>query len=156
MHGRLKTLRQLLGMYETIEEIRQTEAQRAAGEVREAEQAIGRQKTLAQEALGKEHQALAEGDRMGWSYAATGYGVAGMRRMRLEPVLKEREELSSAARRRHIDSRQWSERMKQLVQGVEAGVLEREEKRLQAAADDLYLSRRQWKRRTRAGDGTLG
>lgn len=152
MRERLKTLRHLLDVYETIEEMRLAEAQRATGEVHEAERAVGSQHAMAQEASLDERQALAEGDSMGRSFATTRQQVAGARRSILERVLREREEHSNAAKLRHVDSRQWSERMKQLVEGVEAGVLEQEEKRAQAMADDRYLSRRRWKRRERSGD----
>jgi hypothetical protein len=154
MRERLKALRQLLHVYEAIEEMREVESQRAAIEVREAEQAIGRQRTISQVAALDGHQALLGGDRMGWSFAAVQQEAAGWRETQLAGVLSEREECSGAARRQHLDSRQWSERMKRLVDGATASVTETEEKRTQAAADDRYLSRRRWKQGRRRDDAS--
>jgi hypothetical protein len=149
MRDRLKTLRHLLEVYETMEGLREAEAQRAAGDVREAEQAIVRQKTLARNAAGDERQALRQGDRLGWSSAASRQQVAGARRAGLERVLDEREERSTVARRRHVSSRLWSERVRTLVQDTKAVIAEQDARHEQAAADERHLALGRWKRRMR-------
>jgi len=145
MKRRLQMLERLLDVYETVEELREAEAQRAAGEVREAELAIGRQTSLVHEAAGEERQALSKGDRMGWSYAMARQRVAGVRRKALGQVLMEREKHRMVALKRHVDSRMWSERMKSLVEGVRSDMEEKEQRRAQAQADERFLAQRRLK-----------
>jgi hypothetical protein len=142
---RLKSLQHVLELYEAIENMRSMESQRAATDVREAEQAIRKQHSIYQSASREGHQALVDGDRMRSSFVAAQQEAAHWRERRLTGVLSEREERSALARRQHLDSRQWSERMKILVDGAAAHAKEFEEKCLQAAADDRYLSRKRWK-----------
>lgn len=146
MKRRLKTLERLLNVYETIEELREAEAQHAIGEVREAERAIDRQTAMVREAAGEERHALAEGDRMGWSYAMARQSVAGVRRKALGPVLAEREKRSNIANRRHVETHLWSERMKALVRGVRDEIEEKEQRGLQAKADERFLAQRRLKK----------
>lgn len=138
-------LERLLNVYEVVEELREVEAQRAAGEVREAELAIGRQTSLVHEAAGEERQALSEGDRMSWSYAMARQRVAGVRRKALGQVLTEREKHRKIALKRHVDSRVWSERMKVLVQGVRDDMEQKQQRRLQAEADERFLAQQRFR-----------
>jgi len=147
MRRRLRGLQRLLDVYETIEEIREAEARRTASEVREVQQAIGRQAKVVREAASEGREALIEGDAHGRTFAATRQELEHAKRTKLDYVLGEREVRSAAARLTHQDSRQWSERMKQVVKNVESQIVEREEKQAQSTADDHYLSTRAWKRR---------
>lgn len=150
MRERLKALQRVLRVHELIEEMREAEAQQAAAEVRETERAIGRQHAIAQASAMEGREALAGGDRMVWSLASAQQEVARWRAERLTPVLSERERRSNVSRARHIDSRQWSERMRRLVEQVAGNLEEMEEKRMQRERDDRYLSRRRWKQAKRS------
>jgi len=145
MRERLKSLRHLLEVYEAIETMRSIESQRALTDVREAEQAICRQRTILQGASRLGHQALQDGDRLSSSFAAAQQDAAVWREARIADVLSEREERSALAQHEYLDSRQRSEKMKLLADGAAANAKEFEEKCLQAAADDRYLSRKRWK-----------
>jgi hypothetical protein len=154
MHERLKALRRVLHVHELIEEMHESESQRAAAEVRAAEYAIGTERGIAQLARLEGHKALLDGDRLGWSFASVQQGIARRREVRLAPVLSEREQRSNAARERHVDSRQWSERMKRLVEQAEGSLEEMEDKRTQREADDRYLSRKRWMQSKKDTDET--
>jgi hypothetical protein len=142
---RLKSLQHLLELYEAMENMRSMESQRTTMDVREAEQAICKQHSILQAGSREGHRALVDGDRLRSSFFAAQQEAARWREKRLTGVLSEREERSALAQRQHLDSKQWSERMKILVDGAAASATEFEEKSLQAAADDRYLSRKRWK-----------
>jgi hypothetical protein len=65
-------------------------------------------------------------------------------RERLEKIRLEREALQEVAKEQHTASRLKSEQMKRVVEGLTTQVGIEEERRVQAAADDRYLSRRRW------------
>ena len=152
MRERLKALQRVLEVQELIEEMHEAESQRARAEVRQAEQAIGAQRAMAQTAALEGRHALLGDDRIGWSFATVQQGTAHWREARLAPVLSEREQRSSLARERHLDSRQWTERMQRLVKQAEESLEEMEDKRTQRDADDRYLSRKRRRQPKRSND----
>ena len=144
MQGRLRRLKRLATLYGVVERMDSVELQRTAAAVLEAEQAIDVQRAVVRSAGFDGRGALTAGDRMGWSFAERQRQIAGWKRERLEGIRVEREELSDAAREQYAASRLRSEQMKGVVDRVEARVAMEDGRRVQAAADDRFLSRRSW------------
>lgn len=134
----------MAALYEVVERMHSVELQLATSVVREAEQAIEKQRTIGFAAGFDGREALVMGDRMGWSFAETQREIAAWKRERLEPIRTEREELSMVARERYATSRVKSEQMNRVVEGVAARVEIKEGRRVQAASDDRFLSRKLW------------
>ena len=147
MRERLAALRRLNAVYEMVEEMHSLEARRAAAAVLEARRVIHAEETRTYEARLSGRAALLTDDRVGWSLAFVHEEIAAQKKRRLEPILEEREEKSEEARARHLVSRQWSERMKSLVEDTSRRIDVEEERRAQATADDRFLARRAWKQR---------
>lgn len=156
MHERLKSLQQLLRVYEAVEKIHEADSAQAAIEVREVEQAIGRESRVSRAVLEYERQAVLEGDRLGCSVAVVQQKAVVLRQARLAGVLSEREARSYAAQQQHMDSRQWSERVQKLIDRIADSVARVEEKRQQMNADDRFLSRSRWKQRSQLEDRAGG
>jgi hypothetical protein len=70
--------------------------------------------------------------------------TAAWRRRALERIRLEREELSNAATEQYVASRLKREQMKRVFDDIAARVEVEEARRMQAAADDRFLARRQW------------
>jgi hypothetical protein len=144
MQSRLQTLKRLVTLYGVVEEMHAVELQRMTAAVCEAQQAIGVQQQVAYSARFDGRDALMMDDRMGWEMAETQMESAGWKRRRLEQIRSEREALSDAAREQYVASRLKSEQMKRLAEGVAALAEIEDGRRMQAASDDRFLSRRRW------------
>ena len=134
----------MAALYGVVERMHSIELERAMGVVREAEQAIEMQQTIGLAAELDGREALALGDRMGWSLAGTQVVVAAWKGERLEEIRVKREELSLVARGRYAASRLKSEQMNRVVEGVAERVEMEEGRRFQATTDDRFLSRKLW------------
>jgi hypothetical protein len=119
-------------------------------EMREAEQAIDSQHAAVRSAEFEGRAALIVGDRMGWSFAEAQRELAGWRSNGLKRIRAEREESMKSAQEQYLASRVKSEQMQCAVEDVEAGVAIEEGRRIQAATDDRYLSRKLWTEARRA------
>ena len=144
MCERVKTMRRVLRVHELIEEMREAELLRIVAEVREAQRAIESQRAIAQLSSMEWRSALAGGDELTASVSAARQKSAHGREARLIPLLRDRERRSDESRERHIDSRQWTEKVNRLTERIEEELEAAEEKRLQREADERYLSRRRW------------
>jgi hypothetical protein len=144
MQPRAQRLKRLVNLYGIVEEMHALELQRMAASVREAERAIEAQQRIAQLARFDGRDALAEGDRMGWTAAETQQETAGWRRLRIEQVRAEREALNKAVREQYMASRLKNEQMRHVTGSIVAQAEIEEGRRLQAALDDRFLARRRW------------
>ena len=127
-----------------VERIHAVDLERSTTAVREAEEAIDLQNAAVRSAAFERRAALIVDDRIGWSFAEAQRELAGWRREGLERIRAEREELRTSAQEQYVASRVKSEQMQCAVEGVEAGIAIEEGRRIQAATDDRYLSRRLW------------
>lgn len=153
MRERLKAMRRVLRVQELMEEIREAELLRAVAEVREADRAIELQRAIAQSSSREWRNALSGGDELTVSVSGVRQKAARGREARLMPLLGERERRSDESRQKHLDSRQWAEKMRRLTRKIEEGLAGVEEKRSQREADERYLSRRRWDALTEADQG---
>ncbi|HMF63349.1 MAG TPA: hypothetical protein VK608_04610 [Edaphobacter sp.] len=144
MQARLRKLKRLAALYGVVERMHSVELQRTAAAVREVEQAIAVQQTVVRSAGFDSRETLMTGDRMGWSLAKTQREIAEWKQERLKRIRLEREELSDVAREQYAASRVKSEQMKSVVDGVTVRAEVEEGRRMQAATDDRFLSRRLW------------
>jgi hypothetical protein len=144
MRERLMAQRRVLRVHELIEEMREAELLRAVTEMREVERTVATQRTIAELSAMGWRNALFGDDRIGASVSAVQQRSANWREELLLPVLSERKHRSEVSRERHLDSRQWTERMRWLAKQTEESLEEMEERRLQRESDDRYLSRQRW------------
>jgi hypothetical protein len=144
MSTRLETLQRLMNLYTAVEQMHSTELQRLTTAVRETQQAIAVEQSVAQTARIDGREALATGDRVGWMMAETQQETAGWRTQRLEEIRVERQELNDAAREQYVASRLRKEQMKRVFEEMEARAEVEEGRRAQSISDDLFLSRRRW------------
>jgi hypothetical protein len=144
MQQRLKRLKRITALHEVVERMHSIELQIAANVVREAEQAIEMQRAIGSNAEFDGRKALAMSDRAGWSFAEVEREIAAWKRERLEPIRMKREELNRAAHERYSVSRVKNEQMNRVMEGVAARAEIEEERRMQAATDDRFLSRKLW------------
>ena len=123
MSTRLETLQRLMNLYTAVEQMHSTELQRLTTAVREAQQAIAVEQSVAQTARIDGREALTAGDRVGWMMAETQQETAGWRTQRLEEIRVERQELNDAAREQiphaHADAvEQIGKRVGEFVHGA--------------------------------------
>jgi len=144
MSTRLETLQRLMNLYAAVEQMHSTELQRLTTAVREAQQAISVEQSVAQAARIDGREALTAGDRVGWMMAETQQETAGWRTQRLEAIRVERQELNDAAREQYVASHLRKEQMKRVFEEMEARAEVEEGRRAQSTSDDLFLSRRRW------------
>jgi hypothetical protein len=152
MRSRLKVLQRLASLHDVVEQTHAVALERRAADVREAEQAIDLQQATAQTAAFDGRAALILDDKVGRSLAEMQWELARWRRVRLERVRAEREELRAAAHEQYIASRVKSEQMRSVTESVAAQIAIDEGRRIQAATDDRYLSRRLWTETQRSRD----
>lgn len=145
MREKLDPLNRLKKLYETVEEMRAVELQRAAAALHEAQSAADAELSVAHSARQDGREALSSGDRVGWAAAEARRGAAGRKRQRLEVIRSERARASEAAKEQYLASRLKTEQMKKLSASVAEQVAVAEEKKMQAATDDRFLARKKWK-----------
>jgi hypothetical protein len=133
-----------MNLYAAVEQMHSTELQRLTTAVREAQQAISVEQSVAQAARTDGREALTAGDRVGWMMSETQQETAGWRRQKLEEIRVERQELSDAAREQYVASRLKKEQMKRVFEEMEARAEIEEGRKVQSTSDDLFLSRRRW------------
>jgi DNA anti-recombination protein RmuC len=141
---RLETLKRLITLYAAIEDMHSTELQRITAAVREAQRAIGTEREIAKSARVNGRVALLGGDRVCWMMAETRQETAARRGQRLEQVRVEREELNDAAREQYVASRLKREQVKRVFDEIATRVETEQGRRMQAASDDGFLTRRRW------------
>jgi hypothetical protein len=144
MKPRLKRLKRMAALYGVVERMHSVELQRAAGVVREAEQAIDAQRAIGRTAGFDGREALMQGDRMGYALAETKQEVAAWKGERLEEIRVKREESRGVVRERYAASRLKKEQINRVVEGVAERVKTEEGWRFQAMTDDRFLSRKLW------------
>ncbi|WP_433964236.1 hypothetical protein [Tunturiibacter gelidiferens] len=144
MSTRLETLQRLMNLYTAVEQMHSTELHRLTTAVREAQQAVSVEQSVAQAARIDGREALTAGDRVGWMMSETQQETAGWRRRKLEEIRVERQELSDAAREQYVASRLRKEQMKRVFEEMEARAELEAGRRVQSSSDDLFLSRRRW------------
>lgn len=144
MRQRLGMLRRIAKLYGVIEEMRRSELEVAVGAVREAEEAIAAQRTTVLSARLDGREALAAGDRLGWMASDKRRELAEWKSVRLEDVRVEREAASAVARQQYLASRIESEQMKRVRDAMAREMEIDESRRMQAIADDRFLSSRRW------------
>jgi hypothetical protein len=128
MRPRLETLRRLVTLYSTVEEMHSIELQRTTAAVNEAREAVGVEREIARAALVDDRVALLAGDRTNRIVAETQQEISGWRQRGLERILIRREELNDAAMKQYVASRLRREQLRRIVDGM-AGELDIEEGR---------------------------
>jgi len=144
MTDKVRGLKRLANVYGQVEKIRSLEVRAAATEVAQVTQALSQEATARVRQQDSQRAALLLGDREGWAVAAAQVEIAEVRQMRLKPVQAEREVLFEKAAVAHRASRQRMEQIDGIVDKAREREMETESRRMQAAADDRYLSRRLW------------
>jgi hypothetical protein len=144
VQSRLKRLKRVSALYGVVERMHSSELQRATNAVRETKQAIEIQRSVMRVAGVDVRDALITGDRLGWSLAEMQRELAMGKGKQLEDVRLEREELNGLAQRRYAESRVKSEQMNGVVESLAARIEMKEERRVQGATDDRFLSRKVW------------
>jgi len=110
--------------------------------VAEVETALGVQDATLLEAKRLAHEALSAGDRGEWLMADAQSEVAGWNRGRLGVLLRARAVAVAPATEQFLNSRREHEQVKLLVEAAQLAAQAEEDRRVQAAADDWFLSRR--------------
>ena len=144
MLSKLETLRKLVTLYTVVEEMHSAELQRMTSAVRETEKAIGLEQEIAQEVRADARGALLTEDSVGRMIAETQQEAGAWRRMRLEQIRVERQELNEAAREQYVASRLKKEQMKRVLDDIAERSAIEAGRRMQAVSDDRYLARRRW------------
>jgi hypothetical protein len=144
MQQRLETLRRLVNLHAVVEEMHSTDLQRMTAAVREAEQAIVGELEVAASARMDGREALIAEDREGWLMSEIQQETAGWRRLRLEQVRLQREQLNDEVLQQYVASRLKREQMKRVFDEIATRTEFEEERRTQAASDDRFLGRRSW------------
>ena len=157
MQQRLETLKRLAALYAAVEEMHSAELQRVTSTLREAQQAIGLEREIARSARQEERGALIVGDSVGRMMAETRHETAEFRRLALEQIRCEREELNDRARKQYVASRLKREQMKRVFDDIATRMGIEEGRRMQAVSDDRFLARRRWtdKQQRMCGDGEM-
>lgn len=145
MRGKLEPLSRLKTLYETVEGIHAAELQRAAAALHEAQSAMDAEIGVAASARNDGRAALWLGDRVGWAAAEVRRWSSGRKRQRLEMIRSERERANEAANEQYLASRVKTEQMQRLSTSVAEQIAVAEEKKMQAATDDRFLARKNWK-----------
>jgi hypothetical protein len=114
----------------------------ALAAVAEVETALGVQDATLLEAKRLAHEALSAGDRGEWLMADAQSEVAGWNRGRLGVLLRARAVAVAPATEQFLNSRREHEQVKLLVEAAQLAAQAEEDRRVQAAADDWFLSRR--------------
>ena len=144
MEPRLEAMRRLAALYAAVEEMHSIELQRVTAEVREAEDAIERERQVARLSRVDGRAALVEGNRMNWMMAESEQETAAWRRRALELIRLKREELNNAAMEQYVASRLKREQMKRVCEDIASRLEIEEGRRVQAVSDDRFLARRRW------------
>jgi hypothetical protein len=144
MEPRLKAMRRLATLYAAVEEMHASELQRVTAEVREAEDAIERERQVARLSRVDGRAALVEGNRTNWMMAESEQETAAWRRRALELIRLKREELNNAAMEQYVASRLKREQMKRVCEDIASRLEIEEGRRVQAGSDDRFLARRRW------------
>jgi hypothetical protein len=144
MQTRLDTLRRLVTLYATVEELHSSALQRMTAAVLEAQHAVEAEQEVARLARMDGRGALLVGDRMSWMVAEIQQETAKWRQQRLERIRVEREELNDATREHYLASRLKKEQIKRVFDDLTAQAEIEDERRMQAASDDRFLARRRW------------
>jgi hypothetical protein len=139
--GGLKRLAELYGL---VERMRGLELAAAAGAVAEVEQAGAVEGGLLREQAGAGRAALLAGDRAGRAMAEAQREAAEVRAARLEAMRLEREQAREAARESYQASRMRMDQMESAVERIRVQAEMEAARRMQAATDDRFLSRREW------------
>jgi hypothetical protein len=149
--NRLAALKRICAVYGMIEEIHSIEARVASAEVRVVETAIDAETSLGRRARTEERVAMTDEDALRRSAMSAEDEMATRRKAHLQPILERRQEFSEEARRRHVASRMWNERIKSLIDAEADRIAVDRERRAQAASDDRFLVLREAKKKTNTG-----
>jgi len=135
-------LQRLLAIRRMAEELDRRTMTLAMTVVAEIETALGVQRAALLEAKQLAHAALSAGDRGEWLMADAQSEVAGWNRGRLDVLLRTRAVEVSPATEQFLKSRREHEQVKLLVQDAQQAAQVEDDRKLQAAADDWFLSKR--------------
>jgi hypothetical protein len=142
MSGRAERLGRLLAIRRVGEDLDRSALGVALAAMAEVEMEMGAQESALAEARVTARAALDAGDRNEWLLADAQGEVAGWNRSKLKVLLAGRAEVAGTARARFLESRLEHEQVKKLVEAAEQATRLDESRRLQATADDWFLSRR--------------
>jgi hypothetical protein len=134
--GRLRAIRQL------CEGLDRRNLQLALAAVAEVEAAMKAQYAARMNAGTTARAALTAGDRGEWLLADAQIEVAGWNRGRLVVLQRVRASEVAPAMERFLESRREHEQVKQLVDAAKQASKIEDDRRVQATADDWFLSRR--------------
>ncbi len=139
-------LKRISELYGLLERTRAMELGVAAAAVAEVDSAGAVEDGVRREQAGAGYAALLAGDQTGWALSKARREAAEVRVRRLGMIRVEREAAWDAARDTYRESRMQMEQVESAMERTR--VLEEMEaaRRMQAATDDRYLSRRAWMR----------
>lgn len=146
MQTRTSILKRLERVYGMVEEIHSAALKRAAAKVRETEDALAEQRSSLHKARVQGWESFESDDREGRASAEVQRELAGLMRVQLEVIHREREAATDLARKTHAASRMRREQIKSVVEAVVSGEQIMEGRRVQATADDRFSSRLHWNR----------
>ena len=135
-------LERLLAIRRLSEELDRRTVELALASVAEVETAMVTQEATLADTRQAAHAALTSGDRGEWLFADAQHEVAGWNRGRLGALLQTRVAEVPPTMKKFLDSRREHEQVKQLVKNAQQAERVEQDRRMQAAADDWFLSKR--------------
>ena len=145
-------LRRLAKLYGMVERAHLAELQVATRDYEEAEQTRRAEVEFAKAQEGAAREALVVGDAAGWKVSEAVGAAASARAGRLLRLGEERAEVREQASVAYRESRVRAEQMQRMAERARMQAAIDEGRRVQAAADDRYSSRKGWMRGRRGGD----
>jgi hypothetical protein len=144
MTQRKATLKRLAHLYEIVETASRAEAQRAILQLAEVEQVIALHNAIRDASKVAGRSALERDDRMEWMMAGAQVALTEWNSAKLIPIQQLRFETKATAMQQYATSRMESEQMKQLLDDATKHKETVQRRKMQAHADDRFLSRRRW------------
>ena len=141
MNRRRSKLSRLLTVRQLQEELDRCTLQSLSASVAEVERALESQQGALLEAGQEARHALSVGGREQWLLAEARREVSESNKARLALVLSARRAALDPAMKRFLNSRREHEEMKQIVDDAKRSAATVEDRKLQATADDWFLSR---------------
>lgn len=144
MQRKTSRVKRLLDLYRRLEQQDGVQLKRATASVFEAEAAVRRQSTLFRSANLDMRDAMADGNSLARSLAGAQKEIAVSKSEHLQQILDDRELTKKATREQYLASHLKSEQISCILELQASQQKVEEGRRLQALADDRFLSRKQW------------
>lgn len=140
-------LTRLTALYGTLERMRSVELRIAAAALAEIEQAQVFEAQTADDMKHRGRAALISGSRVDWESTEIGRRVSEIRAERMMQMSSDRAKVRDQAAEAYQTSHLQMKQVEQIMEIAHRQAALTESRRVQAAADDRYASRREWTRR---------